>query len=103
MPLLLHAFLLASSLAALHVGLSWKGPLPLIRFCAAAAGANVVVGLLVWLPALARQAGRSWTTGWWTPLLVVGLFATGAVLGAAWLGTVRGIELLIRRRLARRG
>jgi hypothetical protein len=94
MPLLLHAFLMASSLAALHVGLSWKAPLSPVRFCAAAAAAHVVVGLAVWLPTLARQAGRSWTTAWWTPLLVVGLFATGAVLAAAWLGAVRVAEAI---------
>jgi hypothetical protein len=94
---LLHALLFVAALGILHLGLSWRRPLPFVRFCAAAAGAHVVIGLGVWLPLLARQVLRSWTTAAWAPLLALGLFATGGVLGAAWIATVRGLERLVRR------
>lgn len=103
MAFLLHVLLTALAIGALHVGLSWGRPLPILRFCAAVSAAHVAIGLAVWLPVLARQAGRSWTTAWWAPVFALGLFATGALLAAAWLGAVRGLELLIRRRLAHRG
>jgi len=102
LALLLHLLLFALALAALHVGMSWRRPLPLARFCAAAAGAHVAIGLAVWLPALVGQAMRSWTTMWWTPVVVLGLFASGGAAASLWLGAVRGIAWLIEQRAARR-
>lgn len=102
MALLLHLLLFALALAALHAGMSWRRPLPLARFCAAVAGANVVIGLAVWLPTLSGQAQRSWTTLWWAPVLAFGLFASGGAAAVLWLGVVRGLAWLIERRIARR-
>lgn len=97
MAFLLHAFLVTLCLGALHIVMSSRGPLSPVRFCAAAAAAHVVIGLAVALPALVGQAGRSWTTAWWPPLYALGLFASGIVLGAAWLGLVHLLKRALRR------
>lgn len=100
MRLLLHALLFTGTLGALYLVMSRRGPLSPISFAAAGAVAHLVIGMLLAAPVLAGQLGRSWTTAFWTPVLALGFFVTGAVLAAAWLGAVRGTEWFLRSRRA---
>ena len=86
-----------SGLGLLHLLLSRRGRIPIVTFCAAAGGLLAIAGMVLLGPLLAGQARLAPWTAAWIPAFALGFFGAGAVLGLAWLGSVWGIELGLKR------
>ena len=92
----------ALGMGVLHVILGRAEPRPFVRFSAASGGLAVITGLTAIGPALVEHVRLSAWTIAWIPAFGLGFFATGVVLGTAWLVLVQGADHWIRGGFARR-
>ena len=95
---LAHLLILCTALAVLHVALSWRRSLDLVRFVTGGAAASLLAGVVTSGPMLYGQirlwplSGALWTLG-----LCLGFVAVGVVSSLAWVGAVKGLAWGVER------